>query len=88
MGYEIDFIPEFDINLPIVSDHILQDTYRSGEIINHHRFSLVFHQNRSLALYTAHNIDGATLINEGVIDRHNNFRLDPKIIGEVQLDND
>jgi len=87
MGYRVDFIPEFDVDLPTPGDHILQHTYDSGKIIDHHRFSLVFQESRSLALYTAHNIDGATLINEGVIDRHDNFRLDPKISGGIQLDN-
>jgi len=60
----------------------------NGTPVDHSRFSIVFNEERGFALFTAHNIDGATLIAEGVIDRHDNFRNDPNIDNGLQVDND
>lgn len=87
MAYDPQFIPGVNIALPKLGARTHTAVFNSETPIDHKRFSMVFNQERSFALYTAHNIDGATLIAEGVIDRHDNFRNDPLIDNNLQVDN-
>lgn len=87
MAYDPNFIPGFSINLPELGVRTLPSVLNGGTPIAHTRFSIVFNQLRGFALYTAHNIDGATLIAEGEIDRRDRFRNDPSIARDLQVDN-
>jgi len=88
MAYDPGFIPGFSIDLPELGVRTLPSALNAGVPITHTRFSIVLNQDRGLALYTAHNIDGATLIGEGEIDRRDRFRNDPSVAANLQVDND
>jgi endonuclease G len=88
MAYDPHFIPGEDIELPVPGSRTLAVALDNGTPIEHTRFSIVFNEERGLALYTAHNIDGVSLIAEGVIARRDRFRNDPKISRHLQIDND
>lgn len=88
MGYNQDFIDQCLVNHPIIGDRLKPSLYNYGEVINHSRFSFVFSTERMLSLYTAHNIDGESLIPTGTILRKDRFRSDPKIPKDIQLKND
>jgi len=88
MGYDMLFIPDFEVPLPTLGVGLAALALNNGTPIEHTRFSLVFHRERGLAIYTAHNIDGALLIPEGKIPRKDRFRLDPAVDAGLQLDND
>lgn len=87
VGYDATFIPGEDIPLPSLGPSASKAAFNDGQIIRHSRFSLVFHRQRGFALYTAHNIDGETLFPEGTILRDDDFRIDPDIPHELQIDN-
>jgi len=88
MPYDPDFIPDFSIDLPKLGVRTLPSTLNGGSPVEHTRFSIVFNQERGFALYTAHNIDGASLIEEGEIRRRDRFRNDPQVGNQLQVDND
>lgn len=88
MAYDPQFIPGVNISLPELGARTQPVVLNNGTPIDHSRFSIVFNEERGFALFTAHNIDGATLIAEGVIDRHDSFRNDPQISRSLQVDND
>lgn len=87
MGFDTHFIQGVEIPLPTLAPHLRSKAFGGGAPIHHTRFSIIFHQERGLALATAHNIDGATLIDSGVIERRNNFRYDPDVPRAVQMSN-
>lgn len=74
--------------MPRVSPRLVAEALNGGEPVDHVRYSVIFHSTRGLAICTAHNIDGATLIPEGEIKRRDRFRLDPKVDRDLQIDND
>lgn len=88
MPYDPDFIPGENIKIPEIGAHTKSSTLNNGTPIKHARYSIVFNEDRGFALLTAHNIDGASLIPEGVIKRVNNFRNDPLVSNALQVDND
>ena len=87
MPYDPEFIKNTLVPLPTLSDRVISDAFEQGTPIDHSRFSVVLHQNRGFAIFTAHNIDGNSIIPEGAIRRRNNFRLDPEVPDELQVDN-
>lgn len=87
MPYDPNFIQGFTLPLPTLGTRTSQTAFNAGTPIEHTRFSLVFDQVRNFAIYTAHNIDGASILHPG-IRRRNNFRLDPAVPRHIQVDND
>jgi endonuclease G, mitochondrial len=88
MSYQPDFIPGFGVPLPNLNPRVADDALNEGSPVDHSRFSLVFHQARGFAIYTAHNIDGATMLPEGTIARVDKFRPDPQVTPEELQVND
>lgn len=88
MGYDKDFIHGLEVPLPALGDRALQAACDLGKPVEHTRFTLVLNQERGFAIYTAHNLDGATLIPAGEIARIDRFMLDPLVPSDVQIDND
>lgn len=88
MSYDQDFLGGDSIPLPDLSARLATQAHDQGNPIDHTRFSIIFHATRALAICTAHNIDGATLLAEGVIPRDDRFRLDREVDRDLQLDND
>ncbi len=88
MSYDPKFIPGCDLPLPGMTDAIRDVTFRGGEPVDHTRFSLLFRQDRGLALCTAHNIDGARTLAKGTIKRRDRFRFDPDVPKQLQVDDD
>ena len=76
--YNPKFISDFEIPLPQLNDELKASAFQNGDPVHHSRFSLAFSENRNFAIYTAHNIDGATLIPEGQWKRKNPFKNGPK----------
>jgi len=88
MGYDTGFLGGDPVALPSPSEHVRQQAFCDAQPIHHSRFSVIFHAHRGLAICTAHNIDGATLMSEGVIKRKDRFRFDDQVPTELQIDND
>jgi endonuclease G len=88
MPYDPEFIAGHEVSLPTLLPSLQGVAFNGGVPIGHTRFSVVFHQQRGFAIYTAHNIDGATIIDEGVIPRRDRFRFDPDVSRHLQVDND
>ena len=86
--YDPEFVPGCVIDLPNLGARIKDTAFLGGTPITHTRFSIIFNQARGLATVTAHNIDGASVIEEGEIPRKNRFRLDPDVPRHLQIDND
>jgi len=87
MPYDPDFISECTIALPIISDRLLPQAYNGASPVNHLRYTFVFNQTRLLSFYTAHNIDGSSLISSKRISRKKNMKSDPDIPQNIQLKN-
>lgn len=85
-SYNPNFIEGYTIDFPKLSNSVKSSCYDSGRVIEHTYFALVFNVERNLAHYTAHNIDGATMHPEGDIPRKDDFREDPKIPANIQID--
>ena len=88
MGYDPAFIPDAVIPLPTLSNRLRPTAFNNGEPVHYSRFSLTQSQARSLAIYTAHNIDGATLHPSGTIPRKDRFRFDSDLPRSIQCDDD
>jgi len=88
MPYNPNFINQFPVDLPTLSQENQMHAYDNGQPIHHSRYSFIFNERRNLSFMTAHNIDGNSLIPEGTIQRRNRFRFDPEVENRVQLDND
>ena len=88
MPFDSSFIPGFLTPLPELGARALEVAFDDAEPVDHSRFTIVFNEQRGFALYTAHNIDGVTLIPEGRIPREDSFRLDPAVPSDLQVDND
>lgn len=88
MAYDPAFIPGEVVPLPTLGSTAGSEAFANGTPIDHSRFSIVMHDSRGVAIFTAHNIDGATMIPEGDIPRDNNFRFDPTVPRRIQTDND
>jgi endonuclease G len=88
MGFDPDFIQGSEIPLPTLGERVKETAFNDGTPIDHTRFSIVFNIDRGFAVYTAHNIDGASVIPEGEIPRRDRFRLDPNVPSAQQVDND
>lgn len=86
--YDEQFIPGHTIPLPSLAPSIQAAAFNNGLPIEHPRFSIVFNQDRGFAIATAHNIDGGTMIAEGVIQRDDAFRFDTQVPNDMQVDND
>ncbi len=87
MGYDPHFIEGVDIPLPTLGERTKLVAFNEGAPIEHSRFSIIFNRERGFAILTAHNIDGATLIPEGEIERRDNFRRDPSVPLVLQVTN-
>jgi endonuclease G len=74
--------------MPALSERVRATAYGYGAPIDHRRYSLIFNQERGLAVVTAHNIDGGAMLDEGAIPRRDRFRLDPSLPRELQIDDD
>lgn len=88
MGYDPNIIQGSQIPVPILGERTRASAFDNGALIDHHRYSVVFNSERGFAIFTAHNIDGATIIPSGVIPRKDRFRLDPDVPSNLQVDND
>lgn len=88
MGFDSQFIAGILVPLPTLSDRIRIDAFDEGRPIEHTRFSIVFHERRGLAIFTAHNIDGQTMLPSNTIPRKDRFRFDVSIPRQIQIDND
>jgi endonuclease G len=88
MSYDPDFISGVTVPLPNLSERLVAEAFDRGTTVDHTRFSLVMHATRGLAIYTAHTIDGVTMMDEGVIARDDRFRFDPTLPRSIQTDND
>jgi len=88
MAYDPAFIHGSVVPTPVLSSRLVQDAFNNGVPVDHSRFSIAFSQTRGFAIYTAHNIDGATIIPAGQIPRIDRFRTDPLIPSQLQVDND
>lgn len=88
MGYDSQFLLGCVIPLPELTDPVRASAFNEGQPVGHTRFSLVFNEERGLAAVTAHNIDGASLIPEGVVPYRRQFRFDPEVPSGLQIDND
>jgi endonuclease G len=89
MSYQADFIKDFDVALPRMNQRLIGAAFDAGEPIDHSRFSLVFHEERGFAIFTAHNVDGESMLAAGTIPRDDNFRPDPAIQpDELQVNNE
>lgn len=85
--YNSKFISGFEVPLPKMTDEVKKSAYQNGEPIHHSRFSLGFSEKRNFAIYTAHNIDGETILPEGHFKRKDSFKNDPKIPRKLQTNN-
>ena len=88
MGFNPTFFQGCLVQLPNLSDRVKATAFNGGIPIEHTRFSIIFNEERGFAIVTAHNIDGATIIPEGEIERNDRFRLDPDVPNQLQVDND
>lgn len=88
MAYDESFLGGDAVPVPVLSPRLLAAAFDGGSLVDHERFSLVLNRVRGLAIFTAHNIDGSTMIPEGVIPRKDSFRLDGKVDADLQIDND
>ncbi|MCP3998443.1 MAG: DNA/RNA non-specific endonuclease [bacterium] len=88
MTYDPEFINGETVVFPQLSDRLQAEAFGAGDPVEHSRFSIVMHAARGLAIFTAHTIDGAEMIDEGEIPRKDRFRFDPTIPRAVQTDND
>lgn len=88
LGYDETFLPGSTVALPGLSERLVEEAFLGGAPVNHIRYSVVFNALRGFAILTAHNVDGSTIIPEGLIERHDRFRNDPDVPAELQVDND
>ncbi len=88
MGFDPTFIHGCEVSLPNLTERIRTSAFNNGLPIDHTRFSIIFNEERRFAAVTAHNIDGARIIPEGVIERKDRFRFDPTVSSQLQVDND
>jgi endonuclease G len=86
--YDEQFIPGRTIPLPSLAPSVQAAAFNGGVPIAHPRFSIIFNQDRGFAIATGHNIDGITMIAEGVIQRNDAFRFDTSVPNNIQVDND
>ncbi|MGI9611313.1 MAG: DNA/RNA non-specific endonuclease [Acidimicrobiales bacterium] len=87
MGYDENFLGGAPVPMPTLTPR-LQAVSDCGASLDHTRFSVIFHHERSLAVCTAHTIDGSAMLAEGTIPRKDRFRFDDLIENDLQLDND
>ena len=87
-GYDEAFLPGSVVSLPGLSQRLSEEAYLSGAPVHHTRYSVVFSALRGFAIFTAHNVDGSTILPEGRIRRDNRFRNDPEVPAELQVDDD
>ena len=89
MSYQSDFLDGLEVPLPEISPRLVEQAFGDGNPIDHSRFSIVFNEDRGFATFTAHNIDGATMLPHGTIPRVDDFRPDPDIMpADLQVNND
>lgn len=88
MPYDPHFITGDEVPMPALGSRLQLEAFDGGEPVHHRRFSIVMHATRGLAIFTAHAIDGATIIPEGEIEREDRFRFDPTVPRSIQIDND
>ncbi len=72
--------------MPTPRARVKATAFQDGAPIHHCRFSVVFGSERNLAIFTAHNIDGATMHPVGTLKRKNLFRFDPQVPNPIQCD--
>ncbi len=87
MGFDANFITGFPVSLPELGEQTKQSSFNNGAPLEHTRFSIIFNKDRGLATCTAHNIDGGSLLSAGSIARNDNFRADPLVPSDLQVDN-
>jgi endonuclease G len=88
MPYDPTFIGGEVVEMPAMSPRVHATAFNGGLPVEHSRFSIVFSQERGFAIFTAHNIDGSTIIPAGTIARTDSFRFDSKVPRQLQVDND
>ncbi len=88
MPYDPNMIAGFPVPMPTLGERVRDVAFNGGVAVDHTRFSLCFNQERGFAIFTAHNIDGASILPEGEIPRRDRFRLDPDVPRHLQVDND
>ncbi|MGK7875376.1 MAG: DNA/RNA non-specific endonuclease [Xenococcaceae cyanobacterium] len=88
MGFDPAFIQGCEVSLPNLAERVRASAFNDGVPIDHTRFSIIFSEERKFAIVTAHNIDGSSIIPNGVIERRNQFRFDPDVPTQLQVDNE
>ena len=82
MGYEPYFLGEdLKVPLPTLGPEARAVAWEDGRQVDHPHFSLVMNAERRMALYTAHNIDGAGLVS---VSSSGSWRLDEAVPEELQ----
>ncbi len=86
-GYKKDFLgAEAMVPMPLPADMTDLSVGSGGEHeLKYHHFSVVMSRMRRLAYLTAVNVDGASLVD--VRRRNTRWRLDPRLPGNLQIDN-
>lgn len=86
-GYEPEFLKYCVVQLPELSEAVRATAFNHGVPVHHTRFSIVFNEVRGFATFTAHNVDGSTIIPEGNIPYRGRFRFDADVPSAIQVDN-
>ncbi|WP_372370181.1 DNA/RNA non-specific endonuclease [Candidatus Uabimicrobium sp. HlEnr_7] len=84
MGYNENFLGDYNIHLPKLGSQSLEDSVEKGNAFDYTHFSIVMNRVRKLATYTAHNIDGKNLKS---VPRNGKWSLDPRV-GDNQTGNE
>lgn len=85
MGFDSTFIDGCYVPLPDLVGDTLHGALEGGRVYDYTHFSIVMHQERRLAIYTAHNIDGKNLES---VRRSGQWNFDSRIEEKYQAGND
>jgi DNA/RNA endonuclease G (NUC1) len=86
VAYDESFLPGFRVPLPVITDEISRGDLLNGQVFDYMHYSLVINERRGMPLYTACNIDGATLQN--VRRERDQWKLDSRVPRDLQKGDD
>lgn len=82
MGYDPYFLgDDLKVPLPTLGQVAQAEAWDHGRLVEHPHFTLAMHAHRRMALFTAHNIDGAQLVS---VSSGSSWRLDDAVPDELQ----